>query len=106
MTDTNKRIRELLADWYSKQGERTPGKGKAIIDSVPGLLDENERLTECEETNSRINADLLTELYALKAEVKRLREDTDSPEWLQERMEQLRKRGRVNDPRQAAPEGE
>ena len=86
MTDTNKRIRELLTRYegtgvtYAKAAH-----ADAICALLPALLDEN---------------------IALKAEVARLREDADSPEWLQERMEKLRKRGRINDPRQAAPEGE
>ena len=82
MTDT-KRIRELLTQW--REFNPTVQMAQRIIAELPALLDENE---------------------SLKAEVGRLREAADSPEWLQERMEKLRKRGRVNDPRQAAPEGE
>ena len=67
MTDT-KRIRELLAEFNDPQGAQVMSDALDLIAELPALLDENERLTECEETNSRINADLLTELYALKQE--------------------------------------
>ena len=84
MSDT-KRIRELLAERDLAQSRRDHDQvgllESFIMDELPGLLDENERLTECEETNSRINADLLTELYALKQEVERLREELDLLEY-------------------------
>jgi len=81
MSDT-KRIRELCDDYTESWSEFDALQvANNIIDELPGLLDENERLTECEETNSRINADLLTELYALKQEVGRLREELDLLEY-------------------------
>ena len=85
---------------------------EGAADEIDKLRTENAKLTERVEgyeSNSIKQSEYCEFLEAkwqeAKERIAELEDDTENPEWLQERMERIRKHGRVNDPRQA-PEDE